>query len=86
MKARKELKEYAGFVPFEIVLTVGSTEEARALYAIFNYSPNLALLPEEKGDSIREVIGVQFATSHPEEEIARRITYLDFYRPKVMRV
>ena len=56
--------------------------EARALYAIFNYSPNVDLLPEELGDSVRQEIGTEFSVLPPSKEIARGVTYDQFYRGK----
>ena len=69
------------FQEFDITLTVESEEEARALYAIFNYSPNLDLIPGGGGDKVRGIIGRKFANAE-EGMIANGVTYEEFYRSK----
>lgn len=71
-----------GFIPFDITLSVESEEEARALYAIFNYVPNLDLFPEGVGASIRDKIGGEFEALPCSGEIAGGITYSTFYNSK----
>ena len=39
---REEVKE--SFVPFNLVISIESEEEARAMYAIFNHANNTRLL------------------------------------------
>lgn len=71
-----------GFHPFDITLTVETEDEARALYAIFNYSPNVDILPEKISDEIRDQIGREFGELGSSQVIARGVTYSKFYRGK----
>ena len=83
MKAQRSFKDPPmNFRSFDIVLTVESVEEAQALYAIFNYVPNIALLPEGISTSIKKAIGEKFGISWKNHIIARGITYQNFYRSK----
>ena len=79
MKVRKA--DGSKFLPFDIILSVESEEEAKALYAIFNLSDNVSLLPDEAQYEVRHRIGERFAVNEP-DEIARGVTYQDFYRCK----
>lgn len=77
MKARRSSPK---FKPVEITLTIESQEEAQALYAIFNYTPNCDLLPEDAPDKIRAALG-DYAVRGT-SPIANGITYAEFYRNK----
>ena len=80
MKVRKtELA--TNFPPFEIIITIETKDEARALWAIFNYVPNTDLLPEEMSEEVRRTIGGEFGCLGG--EIAKGVTYSQFYRSKV---
>ena len=68
--------------PFDVVLTIESEEEARALYAIFNYSHNVDILPEEAGDNIRKAIGKRYGDLNGSQLIARGVHYGVFYKSK----
>ncbi|KKL86071.1 hypothetical protein LCGC14_1948430 [marine sediment metagenome] len=80
MKARRD--GGWGWKPFDVVLTVESEEEAKALYAIFNYSPNVNLLPEDASDEIRKAIGGKYSTLGTSQLIARGVCYREFYLGK----
>ena len=81
MKVHKEeLPIPESFSPFKLTCTVESREEAQALYAIFNYSPNLDLLPHS-GQGIRDTIGDQYKVNYS-DIIANNISYSRFYRSK----
>ena len=81
MKAYK-LQNICEFAPFDVILTVESEEEARALYAIFNYSPNVNLLPGGDGAVVREAIGEKYGDLGPSTLIAKGVYYREFYRGK----
>ena len=81
MKAYK-LQSICEFAPFDVTLTVESEEEARALYAIFNYMPNADLLGGDIGERIRKVIGEHFSELGSDCQIANGITYPEFYSHK----
>lgn len=71
------------FQPIVLEIVIESEEEARALYAIFNYSPNTELLYPNASSDIIECIGHGYSTSHNNGEvISRGITYDQFYRSK----
>jgi len=73
------------FRPFDITLTVESEEEARALYAVFNYSPNVDLLSFGACEPVRKAIGEKYSylgADGADNVIARGITYGTFYRHK----
>ena len=76
-------REGVGFHAFDVTLTIESEEEARALYAIFNYGPNTDLLPCEIGKIVREVIGGEYGNLAAGSVIAKGITYVTFYRYKM---
>ena len=80
MKARRE--GGWGWKPFDVVLTVESEEEARALYAIFNYCPNTDILSDDASKEIREAIGQKYADLGPDTLIARGVHYEKFYQTK----
>ena len=81
MKARRD-PEGVRFHAFAITLTVESEEEARALYAIFNYSPNVDILPEDAGDEITKAIGEKYSNLGTSQLIARGVYYRGFYKGK----
>jgi hypothetical protein len=66
------------FQPFNLNITVETKEEAQALFAIFNYTPNTDLLGNSHYSAVKDAIG-PFSTSGV---IARGVTYEQFYRPK----
>ena len=80
MKARRD--GGLGWKPFDVVLTVESEEEARALYAIFNYVPNIDMLPDGTGEIVRKAIGERYGELGPDQLIARSVTYGKFYHGK----
>ena len=74
------------FTPFEFTVKVETLEEAKAWYAIFNYTPNTNLLGIEgsKASSIREELrdnageAVYVCVGH--REIANGVTYDQYYK------
>lgn len=64
------------FDKFELQITVESAEEARALYAIFNHTNNVDLLPEDSAKRIRRAIGDDYYSI---DMIANGITHGQFY-------
>ena len=80
MKVRRD-REGVGFRAFDVTLTIESEEEARALYAIFNYCPNLELFPGDAARDVRHTIGDKFSDT-PNGEIANGVDYDHFYRSK----
>ena len=70
------------FHEFDVIFTVESEEEARALYAIFNYCPNTDLLGGDIGERTRKVIGEHFSELGSDSQIANGITYSEFYSHK----
>ena len=81
MKVQRD-REGVGFHTFDVTFTIESEEEARALYAIFNYVPNIALLPNGTGEIVRKVMGEKFRELGPDQLIARGVTYSKFYPGK----
>ena len=81
MKVQRD-QEGVGFRVFDVTLTIESEEEARALYAIFNYSLNRDILPGDAGEEIRKAIGRKYGDLGPSQLIARGVHYQDFYRLK----
>ena len=81
MKVRRD-REGVGFHAFDVTLTIESEEEARALYAIFNYSPNVDILPEDMGAEIRKAIREKHSTLGASQPIARGVCYGVFYKSK----
>ena len=81
MKVYK-LQNICEFAPFDVTFTVESEEEARALYAIFNYVPNINVLPDGAGEIVRKVIGERYEKLGPDQLIARGVTYGKFYSRK----
>jgi len=69
-----------GFVPIILHLTIESEEEARAVYAIFNYSGNTDLFKHGQDEEVREELK-DFST-RGNDMISNGITYRKFYRPK----
>ena len=80
MKVHK-LQNICEFTPFDVILTVESEEEARALYAIFNYSPNSGLFPGNAARDVRHTIGHKFRDT-VNGEIANGVTSDQFYSSK----
>jgi len=72
-----------GFQEFDLILTIESEGEARALYAIFNYFPNVDLLPFGISEKIREQIGDRYSKLMAGEEISNGVTYATFCSSKV---
>ncbi len=66
------------FSPFDLVVTIESEEEARAIYAIFNYIPNTELLPDRISAQIRTLLGSKYDVLTP-NTIARGVKYERFY-------
>lgn len=84
---RKEIIESPSFKPFNIEITIESKEEAQALYAIFNYSPNADLFRYRYSlcDDIKCAIGSDYYVGGYREVISNGITYKDFYIPKKVK-
>jgi len=80
MKVQK-IEGIHGFDPFDIIFTVENEEEARGLFAIFNYYPNVTVLPNGKGKEIRSIIGDNFGKLD-NGEIANGVNYRTFYNAK----
>ena len=80
MKVQK-IEGVPRFDPFDIIFTVENEEEARGLFAIFNYCPNVAVLPDMKGKEIRAIIGDNFGKLD-NGEIANGVNYRTFYSAK----
>jgi hypothetical protein len=80
MKAK--MAEADKFSPFDLVLTVETAEDARALYALFNYIPNTNLFEEDFPLKIRDILGSHGGRTESDAEIARGVAYHDFYRSK----
>ena len=78
----KNIDDAWGWKPFNIVFAVESEAEARALYAIFNYGPNVDILPEDVDEEIRKAIGGKHGNISFNELIARGVSYEEFYRGK----
>jgi len=70
-----------GFVPIILHLTIESEEEARAIYAIFNYAGNTDLFKYGQDEEVREELK-DFSTTGPNNVISNGIIYRKFYRPK----
>jgi len=66
------------FRPFNLTISVESREEAQALYAIFNYCPNIDLLP-----SALSISSLLKDYEISDGIIANKVTYDNFYRSKV---
>jgi hypothetical protein len=79
-KANKE-----EFAPIQILLTLESAEEARAIYAIFNHGPNSTLLGRNNAGDIKDVVGlgsyVGGGSGNEDPVIANGVTYEKFYNP-----
>ena len=81
MKVYK-LQNICEFTPFDVTFTIESEAEAKALYAIFNYCPNVNILPEGMGDTIRKAIGEKYGDLGSSTLIARGVQYREFYSGK----
>ena len=75
---RNNIKRNDNFGPFNLVLTIESKEEAQALYAIFSYVPNIALMVNATAD-IRALLEKYRITNGV---IANNITVGPFYKSK----
>jgi len=74
-----KVEKNKSFTPFDITITVESKEEAQALYAIFNYTPNCNLLSDDISIQIRHTIGNEYSVTRSHDIIANGIDYEDFY-------
>ena len=74
--------ETPGFKEFDVTFTIENEEEARALYAIFNYFPNVYLLGDGEAAAIRSAIGEGFSKLPSGSVISNGVTYREFYRSK----
>ena len=69
------------FKSFSIELEVQTEEEARALYAIFNHTRNIDLLPDDISKDIKEIIGdCHYVGQSDCSVIANGINGKTFYR------
>ena len=75
-------REAVVFRAFDVTFTIESEAEARALYAIFNYSPNIDILPAGEDEDIREAIGHKYGDLGDSQYIARGVYYGHFYCSK----
>lgn len=67
------------FVPFDLVLSIESKEEAQALYAIFNKQENASLLGNDKADMVDCAIGSKYYIASSHKVIANGITHGEYY-------
>jgi len=74
-------RSQGNFIPFDIVISVESREEAQALYAIFNHRRNTQLLNNNVDFDIRKAVGEPYRVYEDKEVIARGITCNEFYPP-----
>ena len=81
MKVHRDIQGL-GFRSFDVTLTIESEEEAKALYAIFNYCPNEDILPEGGAKQVRDAIGGRYGDLDGGQLIARGVHYEEFYRSK----
>ena len=81
MKVEKQkLETPKQFEPFNLVISVETEEEARALYAIFNYGPNREVLRSGFASEMIDAIG-EYSVKY-DETIAQGVAYKHFYRAK----
>ena len=81
MKVRRD-REGLRFGSFDVTLTIESEEEARALYAIFNYTYNVDLLPRGVDGEVKKAIGCKYGDLGDSQYIAKGVYYRHFYRSK----
>ena len=84
MKTRIQKQEIFSFMPFDLILTVENEEEAKGLYAIFNYIPNTEVLPSGLGlkvcENLEKIVGkIQWFSKN---KLANGVLYEDFYKSK----
>ena len=80
MKVNSENPE-VGFSPIHLNIVLESAEEARAFYAIFNYTRNTDLFKNCQDIKIRKQLQ-EFRQLDEDAVIANGITYQQFYYPK----
>ena len=81
MKVEKQkLESPKQFEPFNLILSVETEEEARALYAIFNFSRNSDLLGYVTAEKIRNKIGRSYHVGGG--IIANKVGYESYYHSK----
>jgi len=80
MKVKREDVK-GSFVPFNLVISIESEEEARAMYAIFSHTGNTRLLKLIDSGRIREEIGDIYSCSKNDKLsiISNGISYKQFY-------
>ncbi len=66
------------FLPFDLILSIESNEEAKAIYAIFSHTNNTKLLDNEFHYSITEALS-EFDTKW-KNVIAKGVTTDEFYK------
>lgn len=71
--------EEGDFKPIHLDITIETEEEAQAIFAIFNYTPNTNLLPECVSEKITNILA-PYEVIGSDDEIANGITYNDFYK------
>ena len=75
---REDIKIKEQFIPFNLVISIESEEEARAMYAIFNHTRNIRLLPIHKTE-IRNIIGMEYSANN-HELISGNVSWGEFYK------
>lgn len=80
MKVNKQFpNQEEQFVPFDLVLSIESKEEAQALYAIFNNRNNSELFGDYNSDMITGILGYKYYVAGPNKAIANGITHKQYY-------
>lgn len=69
-------------VPFNLVISIESKEEAQALYAIFNKQENAELLGDDKANMVNCAIGHKYYVALSYKVIANGITHIEYYQIK----
>lgn len=72
-------KKGSGFTPIHLDITIETEEEAKAIFAIFNYSPNTDLLPDWVSEKVTNILA-PYEVIGSDDEIANGIPYNDFYK------
>ena len=67
------------FVPVKVVIDIESKEDARAVYAMFNYSPFAKAIGRHIAEQARGQLGHEYHTSVTDPVIARGVRRADFF-------
>ena len=75
------------FTPFEFTVKIETLEDARAWYAIFNYTPNTELLgiggsqsSKIRAELCNKTVGDVYCYNYGNEVIANGVTYEQYYK------